>query len=92
MPDRKNWPKLTEKWKKKWVCGGGQIKCKINSTDAALKGQTVSSSYKPAVIENGVKIFNKKNSMYRPKVFGGIEEKFFANLLKEFFRSKRWLS
>ena len=33
-----------------------QIKCKINSTDAALKGQTVSSSYKPAVIENGVKI------------------------------------
>ena len=40
-------------------------------------------------ITNGVKIFNKKNSMYRPKVFGGIEEKFFANLLKEFFRSKR---
>ena len=33
-----------------------QIKCKINSTDAALKGQTVSSSYKPAIIENGVKI------------------------------------
>ena len=33
-----------------------QVKCKINSTDAALKGQTVSSSYKPAVIENGVKI------------------------------------
>ena len=30
MPDRKNWPKLTEKWKKKCVCGGGQIKCKIN--------------------------------------------------------------
>ena len=33
-----------------------QVKCKINSTDAALKGQTVSSSYKPAIIENGVKI------------------------------------
>ena len=33
-----------------------QIKCKINSTDATLKGQTVSSSYKPAIIENGVKI------------------------------------
>ena len=33
-----------------------QIKCKINTTDAALKGQTVSSSYKPAIIENGVKI------------------------------------
>ena len=33
-----------------------QIKCKISSTDAALKGQTVSSSYKPAVLNNGVKI------------------------------------
>ena len=33
-----------------------QIKCKISSTDAALKGQTVSSSYKPAVLSNGVKI------------------------------------
>ena len=33
-----------------------QVKCKIETTDAALKGQTVSSSYKPAVLENGVKI------------------------------------
>tara|TARA_Y100001970_G_scaffold40801_1_gene50310 strand:- start:2549 stop:3109 length:561 start_codon:yes stop_codon:yes gene_type:complete len=33
-----------------------QIKCKISSTDAALKGQTVSSSYKPALLSNGVKI------------------------------------
>ena len=33
-----------------------QINCKIESTDAALKGQTVSSSYKPAILENGVKI------------------------------------
>ena len=33
-----------------------QIKCKISSTDAALKGQTVSSSYKPAMLSNGVKI------------------------------------
>ena len=33
-----------------------QIDCKIESTDAALKGQTVSSSYKPAVLENGIKI------------------------------------
>ena len=33
-----------------------QIRCKISSTDAALKGQTVSSSYKPAVLDNGVKI------------------------------------
>ena len=33
-----------------------QIKCKINSTDAAIKGQTVSSSYKPAVLDNGLKI------------------------------------
>ena len=28
-----------------------QINCKISSTDAALKGQTVSSSYKPAILE-----------------------------------------
>ncbi len=33
-----------------------QINCKIDSTDAALKGQTVSSSYKPAVLDNGIKI------------------------------------
>tara|TARA_B100000945_G_scaffold146043_1_gene116970 strand:+ start:75 stop:638 length:564 start_codon:yes stop_codon:yes gene_type:complete len=33
-----------------------QISCKIESTDVALKGQTVSSSYKPATLENGIKI------------------------------------
>ena len=33
-----------------------QISCKIDVTDVALKGQTVSSSYKPAVLENGLKI------------------------------------
>ena len=33
-----------------------QVNCKIASTDAALKGQTVSSSYKPAMLENGIKI------------------------------------
>tara|TARA_Y100000588_G_scaffold233694_1_gene247351 strand:+ start:1099 stop:1659 length:561 start_codon:yes stop_codon:yes gene_type:complete len=33
-----------------------QINCKIESTDVALKGQTVSSSYKPAVLNNGAKI------------------------------------
>ena len=33
-----------------------EINCKIESTDAALKGQTVSSSYKPAILDNGIKI------------------------------------
>ena len=33
-----------------------QVNCKIASTDAALKGQTVSSSYKPAVLVNGIKV------------------------------------
>ena len=33
-----------------------QVKCKIETTDAALKGQTVSSSYKPAVLNNGLNI------------------------------------
>jgi len=33
-----------------------QVQCKIESTDVALKGQTVSSSYKPATLDNGVKI------------------------------------
>tara|TARA_B000000532_G_C18724016_1_gene343833 strand:+ start:71 stop:631 length:561 start_codon:yes stop_codon:yes gene_type:complete len=33
-----------------------QINCTIESTDAAIKGQTVSSSYKPAILENGIKI------------------------------------
>ena len=33
-----------------------QITCKIESTDVALKGQTVSSSYKPAKLDNGLNI------------------------------------
>ncbi len=33
-----------------------QVKCKIKSTDVALKGQTISSSYKPATLENGINI------------------------------------
>ena len=33
-----------------------QISCKIESTDVALKGQTVSSSYKPAILSNGLNI------------------------------------
>ena len=33
-----------------------QVKCKISSTDVALKGQTVSSSYKPAILDNGLSI------------------------------------
>ena len=33
-----------------------QVTCKIESTDAALKGQTVSSSYKPAILDNGLNI------------------------------------
>ena len=32
------------------------VTCKIESTDAALKGQTVSSSYKPAILNNGLNI------------------------------------
>ena len=33
-----------------------QVICKIETTDVALKGQTVSSSYKPAVLNNGLNI------------------------------------
>tara|TARA_B100001121_G_scaffold262232_1_gene242495 strand:- start:975 stop:1412 length:438 start_codon:yes stop_codon:yes gene_type:complete len=33
-----------------------QVKCKIELTDVALKGQTVSSSYKPATLDNGLNI------------------------------------
>ena len=33
-----------------------QITCKIETTDIAIKGQTVSSSYKPAVLDNGINI------------------------------------
>ena len=33
-----------------------QISCKIESTDVALKRQTVSSSYKPATLDNGINI------------------------------------
>ena len=32
------------------------IELKIENTDAAIKGQTASSSYKPATLENGIKI------------------------------------
>jgi len=33
-----------------------QVNCKIDSTDVALKGQTVSSSYKPAIVDYGLSI------------------------------------
>ena len=33
-----------------------QVTCKIETTDVALKGQTVSSSYKPAKLSNGFNI------------------------------------
>ena len=32
------------------------VEMKIESTDASIKGQTASSSYKPATLENGLKI------------------------------------
>jgi len=33
-----------------------QVTCKILTTDVALKGQTVFSSYKPATLDNGINI------------------------------------
>ena len=33
-----------------------QVSCKIETTDVALKGQTVSSSYKPAILDNGLNL------------------------------------
>ena len=33
-----------------------QIESKIETTDAAIKGQTAASSYKPALLENGISI------------------------------------
>ena len=33
-----------------------QVICKTETTDVALKGQTVSSSYKPATLDNGLNI------------------------------------
>ncbi len=33
-----------------------QVMCKIEITDVAIKGQTVSSSYKPATLDNGLNI------------------------------------
>ena len=33
-----------------------QVTCTVATTDVALKGQTVSSSYKPATLENGISI------------------------------------
>jgi len=33
-----------------------QVTCKVEKTDVALKGQTISSSYKPATLDNGLNI------------------------------------
>ena len=33
-----------------------QVTCKVKTTDVALKGQTVSSSYKPETLDNGINI------------------------------------
>ena len=32
------------------------IECKVETTDAAIKNQTASSSYKPAILDSGIKI------------------------------------
>ena len=44
-----------------------QVQCKIETTDAALKGQTGSSSYKPATLDNGL------NSQVPPFIEAGDE-------------------
>ena len=33
-----------------------QVKCTVYTTDVAIKGQTASSSYKPATLDNGMNI------------------------------------
>jgi elongation factor P len=33
-----------------------QVECTIVEADAVVKGQTASSSYKPAILDNGVRI------------------------------------
>ncbi|MDB9774473.1 elongation factor P, partial [Candidatus Pelagibacter sp.] len=33
-----------------------QVTCTVDTTDVALKGQTASSSYKPATLDNGINI------------------------------------
>ena len=33
-----------------------QVTCRVDTTESALKGQTVSSSYKPAVLANGLSV------------------------------------
>ena len=33
-----------------------KLHAQLNTTDVALKGQTVSSSYKPATLDNGINI------------------------------------
>ncbi len=33
-----------------------QISCEVSDTEIAIKGQTVSSSYKPAILNNGLKV------------------------------------
>ena len=32
------------------------IECLVETTDAAIKNQTASSSYKPAILDSGIKI------------------------------------
>ena len=33
-----------------------QISCEVSDTEVAIKGQTVSSSYKPAILNNGLRV------------------------------------
>ena len=66
-------------------------KPKVADLQSAVFDRSTTPAYdvKFGAIANGVKIFNKKNSMFRPKIIGGIEEKFFSQLLKDFFKLKR---
>ena len=60
-----------------------QITSKVESTDAALKGQTVSSSYKPATLDNGINILHSINKITRTPLvaIGGINSKNYKTLL-----------
>ena len=58
VPRRTAWKSSLEMWEEKPISVQlpEQVEATIVEADAVVKGQTASSSYKPAVLENGVRV------------------------------------
>lgn len=59
-----------------------QIECKIIETEPSIKGQTVTSTYKPAILENGIKIMVPQHMSENDRIIVSTEDITYVKQLK----------